>query len=111
MICPRCGTWIDEGEPYCPGCLWDGSDEDDDDEEFYNEYNTSYNSSLSYSDTQEENPSNQHTKTYTHTINNDTQRIEDERPKNDNGSNPLTCCCVGIILLWILGVIGSLFGL
>ena len=31
MICPRCGSWIDEGEPYCPDCGYDGSDDDDDD--------------------------------------------------------------------------------
>lgn len=24
-ICPRCGSWIDEGEPYCPECCYDGS--------------------------------------------------------------------------------------
>ena len=30
MICPRCGSWIDEGEPYCPGCSWDGDDEEED---------------------------------------------------------------------------------
>lgn len=32
MICPRCGSWIDEGEPYCPDCGYDGSDDDDDDD-------------------------------------------------------------------------------
>lgn len=26
-ICPRCGSWVDEGEPYCPECCYDGSDE------------------------------------------------------------------------------------
>lgn len=25
-ICPRCGSWVDEGEPYCPECCYDGSD-------------------------------------------------------------------------------------
>lgn len=29
MICPRCGSWIDAGEPYCPDCGYDGSDDDD----------------------------------------------------------------------------------
>ena len=24
-ICPRCGSWVDEGEPYCPECCYDGS--------------------------------------------------------------------------------------
>jgi uncharacterized protein YpuA (DUF1002 family) len=24
-ICPRCGSWVDEGEPYCPECLYDSS--------------------------------------------------------------------------------------
>lgn len=31
MICPRCGPWIDEGEPYCPNCGYDGSDDEDED--------------------------------------------------------------------------------
>ena len=26
-ICPRCGSWVDEGEPYCPECGYDGSEE------------------------------------------------------------------------------------
>lgn len=21
-ICPRCGSWVDEGEPYCPDCSY-----------------------------------------------------------------------------------------
>lgn len=25
-ICPRCGSWVDEGEPYCPECCYDGDD-------------------------------------------------------------------------------------
>jgi hypothetical protein len=25
-ICPRCGSWVDEGEPYCPECMYDGSE-------------------------------------------------------------------------------------
>lgn len=25
-ICPRCGSWVDEGEPYCPDCCYDGSE-------------------------------------------------------------------------------------
>lgn len=25
-ICPRCGSWVDEGEPYCPECCYDESD-------------------------------------------------------------------------------------
>ena len=25
-ICPRCGSWVDEGEPYCPECCYGGSD-------------------------------------------------------------------------------------
>ncbi len=29
-ICPRCGSWVDEGEPYCPECCYDGSGETDD---------------------------------------------------------------------------------
>ncbi len=24
-ICPRCGSWVDAGEPYCPDCCYDGS--------------------------------------------------------------------------------------
>ena len=24
-ICPRCGSWFDEGEPYCPECCYGGS--------------------------------------------------------------------------------------
>lgn len=24
-ICPRCGSWVDEGEPYCPECCYDGN--------------------------------------------------------------------------------------
>ncbi len=24
-ICPRCGSWVDAGEPYCPECCYDGS--------------------------------------------------------------------------------------
>ena len=24
-ICPRCGSWVDEGEPYCPECCYGGS--------------------------------------------------------------------------------------
>ena len=99
MICPRCGEWIDEGEPYCPGCTWDG---DDDDDEYYdNDYNQP---SSTYSNTQ-------NTSTYTHTINNDTQKIENEKPKNDTGSDPLTCCCGGLIILWILGTIMQFLGL
>ena len=27
-ICPNCGSWVDEGEPYCPECGYDGSDSD-----------------------------------------------------------------------------------
>lgn len=26
-ICPRCGSFIDAGEPYCPDCGYMGSDE------------------------------------------------------------------------------------
>ena len=26
-ICPRCGSWVDEGEPYCPECCYDGSED------------------------------------------------------------------------------------
>lgn len=29
-ICPRCGSWVDEGEPYCPECCYMGEGEDDD---------------------------------------------------------------------------------
>ena len=25
-ICPRCGSWVDEGEPYCPDCCYDSSE-------------------------------------------------------------------------------------
>ena len=28
-ICPRCGSWVDEGEPYCPECCYMGGDDDD----------------------------------------------------------------------------------
>ena len=28
-ICPRCGSWVDEGEPYCPECCYGGSDRTD----------------------------------------------------------------------------------
>lgn len=28
-ICPRCGSWVDEGEPYCPECGYDGNDDSD----------------------------------------------------------------------------------
>lgn len=31
-ICPRCGSWVDEGEPYCPECCYMGEDEDDGDD-------------------------------------------------------------------------------
>lgn len=31
-ICPRCGSWVDEGEPYCPECCYMGGDEDEKDE-------------------------------------------------------------------------------
>ena len=24
-ICPRCGSWVDEGEPYCPECCYGGN--------------------------------------------------------------------------------------
>ena len=27
-ICPRCGSWVDEGEPYCPECCYMGEDEE-----------------------------------------------------------------------------------
>lgn len=26
-ICPRCGSGVDEGEPYCPECCYDGSED------------------------------------------------------------------------------------
>lgn len=26
-ICPRCGSWVDEGEPYCPECCYMGGDD------------------------------------------------------------------------------------
>ncbi|MBQ2653406.1 MAG: hypothetical protein IJF83_07615 [Methanobrevibacter sp.] len=30
-ICPRCGSWVDEGEPYCSDCsyVFDSSDSGD----------------------------------------------------------------------------------
>ena len=28
-ICPRCGSWVDEGEPYCPECCYMGEDDSD----------------------------------------------------------------------------------
>ena len=31
-ICPRCGSWVDEGEPYCPECCYMGEDEEDSDD-------------------------------------------------------------------------------
>ena len=31
-ICPRCGSFIDAGEPCCPECGYDGSDDDDEDD-------------------------------------------------------------------------------
>ena len=31
-ICPRCGSWVDEGEPYCPECCYMGEDDGEDDE-------------------------------------------------------------------------------
>lgn len=35
-ICPRCGSWVDEGESYCPSCGYDGSDDEyDDEDDFY----------------------------------------------------------------------------
>ncbi len=97
MICPICGEWIDEGEPYCPGCMWDG----DDDEEYYD---NDYSQPSPYSNTQ-------NTSTHTQTISNDAQRTGAEKPKNDTGSDPLTCCCGGIIILWILGTIMQFLGL
>lgn len=27
MICPRCGSFIDAGEPYCPECCYGGEEE------------------------------------------------------------------------------------
>ena len=27
-ICPRCGSWVDEGEPYCPECCYIGGNDD-----------------------------------------------------------------------------------
>ena len=30
MICPRCGSFIDAGEPCCPKCGYDDSDDEDD---------------------------------------------------------------------------------
>ena len=27
-ICPRCGSWVDEGEPYCPECCYMGEGEE-----------------------------------------------------------------------------------
>lgn len=30
-ICPRCGSWVDEGEPYCPECCYMGEDGGEDD--------------------------------------------------------------------------------
>ena len=32
-ICPRCGSFVDEGEPYCPYCSYIYGDNPDDDEE------------------------------------------------------------------------------
>jgi RNA polymerase subunit RPABC4/transcription elongation factor Spt4 len=32
MICPRCGSLIDAGEPYCPNCGYDGCGDDEDDD-------------------------------------------------------------------------------
>ena len=32
MICPRCGSFIDAGEPCCPNCGHDGSDDEEDDD-------------------------------------------------------------------------------
>ena len=32
MNCPRCGSWIDAGEPFCPECGYDGSDDEDEDD-------------------------------------------------------------------------------
>ncbi len=28
-ICPRCGSWVDEGAPYCPECCYSGDDDSD----------------------------------------------------------------------------------
>ena len=44
-ICPRCGSWIDAGEPYCPDCSYiindsssdEGSDDSDDSFDFGDE--------------------------------------------------------------------------
>ena len=116
MICPKCGTWIDAGEPYCPGCMWDGSDDEEEDDYFekhdavtYNPYNSSnHNYDSRHSNYDAENSSTQHT----HTINNNTGRFENEKPQNTKDTcDPFTCCCGGIILLWILGTLGSLLGL
>lgn len=30
MICPMCGCWVDECEPYCPDCGYDMNCIDDD---------------------------------------------------------------------------------
>lgn len=35
MNCPRCGSWIDAGEPFCPECGYDGSDDDEEEDDFY----------------------------------------------------------------------------
>ena len=32
MVCPRCGSFIDAGEPCCPNCGYDGSDDEDEDD-------------------------------------------------------------------------------
>lgn len=32
-ICPRCGSWVDEGEPYCPECCYMGGSDDENEEE------------------------------------------------------------------------------
>lgn len=29
MICPSCGSWVDEGDPVCPSCGAYFSDDDD----------------------------------------------------------------------------------
>lgn len=31
-ICPRCGSWIDAGEPYCPDCSYIINDSSSDEE-------------------------------------------------------------------------------
>lgn len=109
MICPRCGTWIDAGEPYCPGCLWDGSDDEEGDD--YGGYDAKPDVFSSSNHSYNQGSSNQHTG-YGPTINNNTQRIENEKPKSGNdNSNPLACCCGGLIILWILGTIMQLLGL